>query len=364
MMTKHVLSICMSVLFLTGCNRNETFLGHLTPYTGHSETCSVQADTVSIGPMDSPYFAVYDSILISYTPRANSSSFMIYHVRTGELLGCYFPCGHGHSEYLTVSPVTQFFDDKGQLMSLIYAPNEMKLMKWNITASLETGKTICTDAVTYKWTDDNRGVPFSRCTLLKDDRVLVYRPSVCMPEDYTITQPIWQVRTYTSNELTKDISAYKPIENENSRVAAETFFSAFSSIKPDMTKLAEAMCLLPQINIIDIETGRVDGYIMTGSDDYSIFHTDMANAKTYYNGIQATDKYIFAIWCGKQITNDNYSLGANELHVFNWEGRLIKKVMLSAPAHSISLDVPNNLLYAWHEDSDILYRYSVEDMGL
>lgn len=351
-----VFCVAMSII---GCGPKKVFLGELETFTLTDDTISVRADSVPIELYRSFCFAVHDSLFFSYvTTRNENCLFKVFHAETGELLGSCFPYGHGSGEYLAVSPIMQLYEDEGQLKSLIYAPNENKLMKWNVTKSVRTGKTVCDEVI------DGIDGRFSRFFYLGNETILTYIASVHISADDRITQSKWQVRTYPANELVKEFAEYQSINNKKSKIILENFFYVFSGMKPDMKRMVEAMLYLPQINIMNTDKAESKGYLMKGSDGYSIFHSDMAEAKEYYWGVQADDKNIFALWFGKKNTEENYVSGADELHVFDWNGNMVKRVKLSSPVHYMSLDTSKGIIYGWNQGKDKVYRYRVGDMNV
>ena len=286
----------------------------------------------------------------------------VFNIITGHKEGRFFPRGRGHDEFVTVSPIIQFFDEDNQLKTLVYAPSEMKMMIWNISESLKQQKTINESIKTSKWNDEH-GVPYSRNAYLGFDSILVYRPSIHISENDKITNPLWQIRKYSTNEVIKEIAIFQATDNPNSKVLPENYYSTFSCVSPDKTRIAEAMCWLPQINIVNLKKGKINGYLLKGSDDYSIFSSDMMHAITYYNGIQANDNYIYALWYGKVFSEEEYK-GMDEIHVFNWEGRMLRRIKLSNIVHSIYLDVKTNSLYGYNTDEECIYKFKLRDIDL
>ena len=352
----------VTLMFFAGCKKDTAFLGRLGSYNWQADSCALTAESVQNLPLHSEYFAIKDSLLFSYAPYGEEFSIDIVNIINGKKEGRFFPCGRGHNEYLTVSPIIQFFNVDSLLKSLVYAPNEMKMMVWNISESLMQQETIIESVRTSKW-NDGYGVPYSRCVSIGLDSILVYRPSVHISNNNEITPPLWQIRNYSTNELIKDIAIYRPTDNPNSKVLPENFYSTSSCVSPDMNRLAEAMYWLPQINIVNFKKNKICGYLLKSSDDYSVFKSDMTYAITYYNGIQVNDNYIFALWLGKLFSEEDY-IGMDEIHVFNWDGEMIKRIKLSNHIHSMYLDIDSNSLYGYNTDEECIYKFGLKDIGL
>ena len=99
------------------------------------------------------------------------------------------------------------------------------------------------------------------------------------------TLPFYQQRTINTNKLLKNYSIYKKsIINRDSPTTAQTFSSSNDACKPDGTKVVQAMLYLPQLNILDVETGQVVGFRMKGAPDFSIFEDEKDVYNIYYIG--------------------------------------------------------------------------------
>lgn len=61
------------------------------------------------------------------------------------------------------------------------------------------------------------------------------------------------------------------------------FFYSNDAIKPDGTKVVQAMVHLAQLNILDLETGHVSGYRLEGEPDFSVLKV-MKNKVVFYKG--------------------------------------------------------------------------------
>lgn len=77
------------------------------------------------------------------------------------------------------------------------------------------------------------------------------------------TLPVYQKRTFDTNKLLESYSSYKKsIKNSEASILPESFFYSNDAFKPDGTKVVQAMVNLPQLNILDVETGQTVGYRM------------------------------------------------------------------------------------------------------
>jgi hypothetical protein len=131
-------------------------------------------------------------------------------------------------------------------------------------------------------------------------------------------------------------------------------------IKPDdNTKLVMAMFSMDQINIMDVTTGEIKGYRNKNSPDFN-YLKDIDNIKNYYLDVCVDDKYIYGLYL-----NGKNGLGstANILHVFDWDGNFIRKIVLDKTVLYLSMgfDPVKKYLYidTLGEDDEEIYRYDL-----
>lgn len=356
-----LLSTLAMTLMLLGCASESYFLGNLHRFEDIDKTTQAKSSIVRIDSLHSPYFAVADSLAVFYNPLGKGYSFMVFNIKDGKLIGGFCPVGHGAGEYVAVSPIKQLIRESGEVKAILFAPNEKKLTTWNITRSIRENSTRYERSVNYA-RKNSSPASYSRIYYISRDTLLTYKASVHVSDNNDITEQRYELRSYNSDETLADIQVFSDIEEkEKSAVLAEDFFYISNAIKPDRTKIVEVMYYLPQINIIDIATGEVSGYLMDGEADYSIFDTDMRNIKKYYNRVVCDDNYIYALWSGKTADEHSAYVGNKELHVYDWNGQLTNKVILENPADEMFVDSDKGILYVSHPDRNTLDCYNTEE---
>ena len=299
---------------------------------------------------------VHDSIMVFYNSKLGDKFFNVFHVDTGEELGRFCEKGNGLNEVIACSPMYSFFQEEGELRTLLWAPHNNKLWDWNITQSLKQQKTIVKD-IPYPWRKENNGVFYENMYALTVDSLLVKNPAkgIYYDGDET-TLPFYQKRTISTNQQIKKYDIYKQIiKNEDAYILDEFFFNSSDAIKPDGSKLVMAMRNLPQINIINLKTGEVCGYRLKGGDGFSVFKGD-GNMKIHYQRVHADDHYIYASYLGKNRDSDPRSgePSTQTIHVFDWEGNMRYKLMIEGEdgAGKFFVDTVRNRLYSVHDNKD------------
>ena len=135
----------------------------------------------------------------------------------------------------------------------------------------------------------------------------------------------------------------------------EFFFYSNDAIKPDGTKIVQAMSNIPQLNIVSLDGGEIIGYRIAGGDDFSIFQTDK-EIKTYFLRVHADDNFIYAGYWGKEKWMPNEIPYVNLIYVFTWHGELVKRIRLDCDYDNFYSDPVLNRLYLTRPKNDeILY---------
>lgn len=137
----------------------------------------------------------------------------------------------------------------------------------------------------------------------------------------------------------------------------ECFFNSNNTFKPDGTKIVQAMIRLPQLNIVDVQTGEVVGYRLNYGLDLSVFK-GKKQLRNFYGLVQADDNYIYALYWGKVQWGD-----INTIYVFDWSGNLIDKLKVDHYISSIWLDMVRNRFYIIESKTDDVFYYDLDELN-
>lgn len=345
------------------CNKNKDdkyFNGDILYLNNRHKVLNVTSKDVKMYGANYGMIAVYDSLLICWNPKLANYFFNIFNVDTGEEIGSFCNRGQGPEDAASINCIYQFFKKENDLMTLLYAANEGKLFFWNLSKSIENRKTVFDTIVSYK----NNRIFFQ--FYKSEDILFAYKPSDYLNKEEVAT-PFYEKRTILTNHLIQDYPIYKKQSVRNSSAAAvntlDFFFYTWDVIKPDGSKIAQAMRHLPQINILDTNTGDVVGYRLQNSPDYSLLEKDMEFMNIYYNSIHADDKYIYASYWGKGPWDTNNPF-LNTIHVLDWSGKLLYKLMADRPYFRIWLDQVRNRLYTTDYTTDEVYYLDLNELNL
>lgn len=361
---KTICFICIISLGI-GChtsNDNTYFLGDIR--TVEDNISDVRQVTLKNLPLDGTNFgwvAAYDSLMIFLNPKLPNHFYNVFNVDTGKEIGTFCKRGEGPDEVAALGPVLQFFTENDELKTLLFAPNEEKIFIWNITQSLRQGVTVMEREVAYEWRTQNKGACYDLLYLLNKNTLFAKVQSFPLNDEEALS-PFFQKRTVDTNKLLKEYPVYKePVKNGKATVIPEAFFNSHDVMKPDGTKMVQAMVHLPQLNIVDTKTGEVVGYRLEGGPGFSIFE-GKEPINTYYIRVQADDNYIYALYWGKEPWGRYEIPYVNILHVFDWNGKLIQKIATDRDIDKMGLDVVRNRLYVTGPKVDEVFYLDLKEI--
>lgn len=173
-----IINIAISITFLgifICCNNKENnhyFNGKIR-YLDNSSiiTKNVESKSISLNGDNTGMIAVYDSLLICWSPDYPNHFFNIFNVDTGEEIGSFCRKGLGNKEAISVNCIFQFFKKGDDIMTLLYASNEGRLFFWNISQSVEKKTTVYDTIIPY----NNNRIFFQ--FYQSKDLLFAYKPS-------------------------------------------------------------------------------------------------------------------------------------------------------------------------------------------
>lgn len=316
-------------------------------------------------PLDGTNFggiAVYDSLMFFWNTKLPDRFFNAFNLDTGKEIGTFLNKGQGPDEIIAISTIYQFFEEENELKTLLFAANEKKIFKWNISQSIEQNTTVIDTIIPYSCSTENNGACYNYI-FRKNDNVLFTHVQSMTLNDEEASLPFYQKRTLYSDKLLKEYLVYKKsIKNEEASIIPEAFFGSNDAFKPDGSQIAQAMTRLHQINILNTETGEIIGYRMEGSPDFSIFKKKKKIINFNYVRVQADNDYIYASYWGKETWGQKEIPFINTIHVFDWNGRWIQELITDHPVHEMCLDRVRNRLYTTNADTDEVFYLELDGL--
>lgn len=312
----------------------------------HLESHSVDQDSAPMGIV-----AAYDSLIFCWTPRQPDFFYNIYHADTGRKLGSFVRKGRGPREAVSLNCVYQFVRRGDDLTAWLYAANEERLFQWNISRSLREGTTVYDTIMPYKI--DRIGFLYQ----LAQDTLLVSRLSSGWPGE--ASAPYYEKRLLSTNE---SICEYRPYKVA---VDSDLAFYTWDAIKPDGSRVVQAMRFLPQINVLDLRTGKLFGSRLKGAPGFSLMKdVERLMETVYYTGVCADDRYIYAVSRERDDSTEPGGLHDHIIHIFDWEGRLCARIETDRPYERCWLDPVRNRLYAMDMATNKIHYLELSQLRL
>lgn len=351
--------VSLTCLIFVSCMNSGKFHGKMNETEESDIVIEATPSIIGIDSIHSRTFIVIDSLAIFYQTLDRSHSFHVFNVNNGKEIGKYCPVGHGNGEYVALSPISNMAKDGTVMSTLLFAPNESKMVVWNITESIKRGATVFDKTIRYIWQKDSPA-GISCVYAIGKDTILVKSPSVHIANTDEILPCVYQTRMLSSNKLLNEIQLFDAPDKAESAIMPEFLYSSSNSLKPDKNKFVEAMMYEPQINIVDLLTGKSYGYKLRAAHANACVEKAMENVRSFYLRVQSTNDYIIALYNGQEIQNTG--AGYDILHVYNWNGKMLNKVKLKHPVHEICVDEAASYLYALNENEKNLYRYKLSEL--
>lgn len=310
-------------------------------------------------------FSVYDSLIVFWNPRWADYFFCIYNVDTEKEIGYFCNKGRGHNEFFSVGPVFQFFKTDDELKTLIKDTNKQEVYFWNISQSVLRKITVFDTIVPCDNLGLNKNSVVDGLFYQSDDAFLARIKSLCFIAG---DNPLPYYRQWNLSKGTiNDYHVYKKPEADEihfDETQKDRVYS-FDAIKPDGSKIVQAMSMVPQINIIDTRTGETVFYRMANVSRVSLFDSRWDDGCLFYNSVQADDNYIYATYWGDKEWDS--SVGAKcpfvrIIHVFNWNGEMLYELKTDRSFFRIALDPVRNRLYTADLDTDEMYYIDLNEL--
>lgn len=307
---------------------------------------------------------VYDSLLIGGSGE-NTYGLNVFGLNSRKKLGMICRLGEGPDDFRMVSTSGKQFEKVNDDICLWIGDGNSKYVLVNITASLRDGRTVVVKQYDHmpgrKYWSHGFGVGY----ILENDLILTRtqcESDYQSDKDYEPT--CYHLYKGDIEHHVKDYTLYnKAIYSMTERFANDEIYNTVDVMRPDKKKLAMAMPLVGQLNIMDIETGKQTGYRLKDSYDLDYIPShDMYSYKEFFQNISADQQYIYISYINKPIDSKeedgSHFRNAETLKVFDWEGTPIITLHLDNKFRFMSFDPVHKMFYLTNY-KDELYRYDM-----
>ena len=374
---KHKQAIFIALLLIcTSCQqgKDEYFYGNIGTYELPEPTGTLTGREITFDSVQTGDMFVHDSLLFFVSNILPRHSVYVFNARTGKYLFGLFRRGQGPLEYKNVSctPYKRIVD--GQTHIYFDATNEQEVIDVNIDKMMvhpdrpDSIRAAIT-ASEFRWSKLHH-IPYIPVFSLDEQRILaktMFEGPYIQTENPALPQ--YELIDRKTNTIAARFPIYtqrvKPRDAESNVHLTENYaYSSSDALRPDGKKLAMAMQIVPQINILDIETGQMNCFRLKDAPELDYMNgRSREDLHIYYNNIAASSKYIYAVFWGKplsQLDNTAENSYMPEVHVFDWDGHFIKRLRLNESVGHICIDEKANLLYAKIYSTDQVLVYSLD----
>ena len=344
------LLVLSAVMLTVSCGRNNIVSGVPVRYVTAERSVELKAD--SSFRYDFPQslqmvsLYVQDSILVvreNIGGNMDGRYFKCYSLENGAYLGEYVLRGRGPGEALSPNIRGSFHDASGRECLYVFDISLGRSYGLDLAKSIEERKTeIFTltdfpvqslDAYLYRDT-------LQFVTITDNDR-----------QQYRIMG--LDGKEWKTFDILHDVSA-------------DDFLPQLSEcivLNQEEGLAAMLMLGLPQMNILDLNTGEVESYAVSPEFVHwrdIISRYDM-NSIVYYNTAISSGEHIMALYIGESIA-DSVDMDCSHLHIYDWSGRFLYDITLSEVIDAISFDGNTELLYALDRNANRIYRYDLSGL--
>ena len=290
---------------------------------------------------------IVDSLIISINNRGQEYTYNISNIHTDQLLGFYGRRGRSFNEMLDCLPVMDTYRNKNnELCSDIFSIGGGRLFIWNISRSLNSASD-CYDGIVKLYNDEDRYAFLS--LYHRDDTSVVVKNSMQTASEEIIAEvPRYEIYDLRSGDLVRNYNIFKRVnvKTDDPVYTSKSFFGNFDCIKPDRTKLAFGMGYMPVYGILDLETGRFNGFKI---EKLKHFSTSVRN--WHFCNLVADDSRIYALYYGNDISEPHTERKTSTLFVIDWGGNITARYDLGK--YFTELKLSDSILYFIRSGEDI-----------
>lgn len=290
------------------------------------------------------YLAAVDSFLIVHGrfPKNNETYlFKILNRNTGKILNSFGRVGRGPDEFFYPSFLSRVPDESRTIG--IYNPRLFSFIELSIDSILtQAGQLTITS---YKEFD----VSYSK--LIKMNQSLFVGTGYFSDGRYALTD--------TSRQFFR-VSGNYPFEEmlTATKQALDMAFQSQLRRHPDQPLLVSATTSSANLEILKLKDHKLDVIAQVNSYPPVFENTSLNNSISIsynpesrwgYQDITVTEKYIYALYSGKEKAEDRFYFG-DQVLVFNWKGKPIVQFNLDNEVSNITVDASDQTLYALTRD--------------
>jgi hypothetical protein len=349
-----IIRICLSLLFIISCSKNEKL--KISEIKGFPIEKSIDHINIKTPPVlfNVGQLLLIDSILVTFDLKADTiiRAFLLPNFK---YLGALIKRGRGPGEEIFVDPFVSPLTDRSFLYKSSTNIKIAKIELDNLNLKIESneiklpGSLInfqhlfkLNDSLTYGWDPSQEGVKEFISYDHKTNNVKAFGP------DYP--------------RIIKNVpSKFRP-----------TLFSKIITVKPDKKSFASVYEKFKILRIYNFD-GSVKKEVQFLNSvrfpkeivENHFKNVDPKRLMIHYQKIKSTNNFIYALYSGRPLSiipRDQRSMPniCNEIHVWNWDGDPICKLILDKDIASFEISKDDSYIIGYSLfELDILYKYNL-----
>ncbi|MCM1177418.1 MAG: TolB-like 6-bladed beta-propeller domain-containing protein [Clostridium sp.] len=285
--------------------------------------------------------------------------FTLTDLDTDELVGNFVQKGRSGDEFIDVLPIKEFYTENGDTKTLLFSYHDSRLVTWNISESIKTGKTVYEGKSCLG--EDGQFLPLGEYHRLNDAELIAFNANQQFNTDEMLSPPVYEMYSLPDGLLKRTYTVFRNpgIETKDALFSAKSFLSVSDCVKPDGKKIAFAMSYFPQINIMDIASGKTDGFRIKGARRFS-----PENKIWCFSSVASDDEFIYALYYGKDGNGADYNSCPDILYIFDWDGEIAHKFRLNKHVTDLCIDINDGKLYLYHRARPYVYSIGLDKLHL
>lgn len=347
-----ILSTLLLLIFSNCSNKKEYFAGDIIYFNNFPSIDSLYGNKIELSGIYTDNMLVYDSLILFSAQQYPDFHYYVFSLNSGNQLGSFCRKGEGPQDYIVLGDTKQFTIENKAIKLWTRDVMKEKLQLLDLTKSIANNETVIDTIISGHWKGEfNR--PFSFAFVLKDNLIAMKnQPEIISNDGLTYLPGSYFLYNTTDPNPIQKFTLYNyPVINP--QYTFDNYLHSIDRIKPDNTKIAMGMSLLSQINILDIKSGKLIGIRTSGTPDFKDLEKKTTEIKFYYSDICIDNEYIYGLYSNKIFNDQNYPFVSNEVHVFDWEGNAIRKLILDREFDRIALDPVKKKLYAKNDEDEV-----------
>ncbi|MBN2833333.1 MAG: hypothetical protein JXR48_00045 [Candidatus Delongbacteria bacterium] len=344
---KNIILLLMVLLILSNCTKKET---DFEVFSKFSQELTVDGTKIDLKPGIS--FPVELEMLDSVFVLINLDGdyfFDLYSNINFTFINNVLPKGKGPNEEIFVEPYVKYIKDNIFLYSNSYSVNIVEyLMKEKSLLSLKK----------YKLTGELFDL---QDAFIIGDNIIGHFIDKSTSREFVE----YNVNTHKVTDFGSEFPYYKEIPNSKNN----TIFQKISAVKPDKEKIATVYGFFPilKIHSSDGELIKEVRYLNNQSFPDALVDDNPSEEKRRslercYAKIEVTDNYIYALYSGRKSGDVQSGLNdiSNVIHVWDWNGNPIKKIILNRDLFSFCVAKDDSyLICSSLNEPDFIYKYEL-----